>query len=92
MSEDVSLKYLESNGMLPVLKTALQSDTVKNNAWANSWADITKTGTQYEFALNKNGAALNNLIVEEVQAVLLGQKDSKAASKSLSDRLTSEIG
>lgn len=92
VSEDVSLKYLESNGMLPVLKTALQSDTVKNNAWANSWADITKTGTQYEFALNKNGAALNNLIVEEVQAVLLGQKDSKAASKSLSDRLTSEIG
>ena len=91
VSEEVSLKYLDSNAMLPVLNSALESDEVKNNAWASTWAEGTKSGKQLEFALMPNGTALNNIIVEEVQGVLLGNTSSADAAKAMADRLTAEM-
>ena len=92
VGEEMSLKYLKSNGMLPVLKTALNSDDVKSNPWTNSWAGITENGTTLEFALKSNGSELNNIVVEELQGVLLGNKTSEKAAKDLSDRITSALG
>lgn len=91
VSEDQSLKYLKSNGMLPVLKTALASNDVKNDAWASTWVGITKSGKKLEFATMSNGTELNNIVVEELQGVLLGQKASSAALDSLNQRLGSAL-
>jgi multiple sugar transport system substrate-binding protein len=91
VSKEESLKYLKSNDMLPVLKTALASDEVKNNEWDSTWAAITKNGKTLEFAKKSNGTELNNIIVEELQGVLLGQKASAAAVDSLDQRLNSSL-
>lgn len=91
VSEEESLKYLKSNDMLPVLKTALSSGEVKNNEWDSTWAAITKNGKTLEFAKKSNGTELNNIIVEELQGVLLGQKTSAAAVDSLDQRLNSSL-
>ena len=91
VSEEQSLKYLESNGMLPVLNTALNSEAVKNDAWANTWVSITKSGRKLEFATMSNGGELNNILVEELQSMLIGDKDVKGALESAQSRLTSEL-
>jgi multiple sugar transport system substrate-binding protein len=92
VSEEQSLKYLKSNDMLPVLKTALANDAVKNNEWDSAWADITKNGKTLEFVKKSNGAELNNILVEEIQSALLDQKTSSEAVDSLDQRLTSALG
>lgn len=89
VSDEVSLNYLESNGMPPVLKSGIESDAVKNNAWVSKWLDITADGRKLEFALKSNGAELNNIVVEELQAVLTGDKDSKTAVADMQARLES---
>lgn len=91
VSQDQSLKYLKSNDMLPVLKTALASDQVKNNEWDSTWAKITQNGKTLEFAKMSNGTELNNIIVEELQSVLIGQKTSSTAVDSLEQRLNSAL-
>ncbi|MGX8702458.1 ABC transporter substrate-binding protein [Caproiciproducens sp.] len=91
VSEEQSLKYLKSNDMLPVLKTALVSEDVKKNDWDNTWVGITQNGRTLEFAKKSNGTELNNIIVEELQGVLLGQKTSAAAVDSLDQRLNSSL-
>lgn len=91
VSEEQSLKYLEDNGMLPVLNTALNSDAVKNDEWANKWVSITKTGKKLEFATKSNGGELDNILVEELQSILIGDKDVEDALNSAKGRLSSEL-
>ncbi|MDF2611008.1 MAG: sugar transporter periplasmic protein [Lachnospiraceae bacterium] len=89
VSEDVGLDYLGSNGMPPVLKSALESDEVKNNTWVQPWLELTKDGTRLEFAMKSNGGELNNIVVEELQAAMSGAKDSKKAAEDMQLRLES---
>ncbi len=87
VSEENALIYLNSNGMLPVLKSAIASDDVKNNAWASKWLTITENGRKLEFALMSNGGELNNTVVEELQAALLGSKEIPKALEDTQTRL-----
>mgnify|MGYP000766231293 FL=1 len=73
--------------MPPVLNTAIDSDAVKNNSWVSKWLDITADGRKLEFALKSNGSELNNIVVEELQSVLTGDKDSKTAVSDMKARL-----
>lgn len=82
VSEEQSLIYLENNGMPPVIKSAVESDAVKSDSWIDQWLDITETGRTLEFALNSNGGELNNILVEELQAILGNEKD---VEKGLAD-------
>ena len=84
-SEEESLKYLESNGMPPVLKSAVESETVQSDDWTSTWLGFSETGKRLEFALNSNGSELNNIMVEELQSILLEEKsveDGLASAKS----------
>lgn len=75
ISEEQALKYLENNGMPPVIESALKSQAVINDPWTSSWLDLTKSGRRLEFALESNGSELNNILVEELQRILLGNVD-----------------
>lgn len=86
-SEEQSLKYLDSNGMPPVLKAAINSDAVKEDKWVDQWLGITETGRTLEFALNSNGGELNNILVEELQAILVGDKKIETGLKDAKTRL-----
>lgn len=85
VSKDQSLNYLESNGMPPVLKEAVDSEEVKNDQWVDQWLGFTSTGKTLEFALNSNSGELNNILVEELQAIL---GDEKSINDGLSDAKT----
>lgn len=91
VSQEESLKYFSTNGMLPVLKSALVSDTVKSDLWASTWVQLTKTGRTLDFATMSNSGELNNIVVEEMQGVLLGQKKIPDALKSADSRLSSSL-
>lgn len=91
VNEEQALKYLESNGMLPVLNTALNSEAVTSDAWASKWVSITKSGRKLEFATMSNGGELNNVLVEELQSVLIGDKEITDALASAKARLTSAL-
>lgn len=91
VNEEQALKYLESNGMLPVLNTALNSEAVTSDAWASKWVSITKSGRKLEFATMSNGGELNNVLVEELQSVLIGDKEITDALASAKTRLTSAL-
>lgn len=91
VSYDQSIKYFSSNGMLPVLKDALAGDAVKGDPWANTWVQLTKSGKTLEFAKMSNSGELNNVLVEELQGILLGEKKIPDALKSADDRLASSL-
>ncbi len=91
VSYDQSIKYFSSNGMLPVLKDALAGDAVKGDPWANTWVQLTKSGKTLEFATMSNSGELNNVLVEELQGILLGEKKIPDALKSADDRLASSL-
>lgn len=79
VSEDQSEQYFKSNEMLPVMKTALSSDAVQKDAWANTWVKITSNGKKLEFATMSNGTELDTAVVNNLQAALLGKKTSAEA-------------
>lgn len=91
VSEDQALKYLDSNGMPPVIKSALESDTVKNDDWTSKWLEYSKTGQRLEFAVQTNGSELNNILVEELQGILLDNKSVDEGLKDAKARIESSL-
>lgn len=91
LSDDISLKYLESNGMPPVVKNVIEGDEVKKNEWVNDWLHIESDQRTLEFALMDNGSELNNIVVEELQGMLGGDKSIEDGLQKLSDRLSEAL-
>lgn len=87
VSEEQALKYLKSNGMPPVIKSALESDEVKDDSWTSKWLEYSKTGERLEFAIKRNGSELNNILVEELQSVLLDEKTVEEGLSEISSRV-----
>ncbi len=87
ISEEESLKYFTNNGMPPVLKSVLDSDTIKNDAYANAFMEITKTGRLEETALNPKNSEIKTIITEEFQAALLKDKDTQKALDDAAARI-----
>lgn len=86
---EVALRYFESNGMPPVLKSVLASQEVQSDPWLNNWNKITATGRLGEFDLSPSKGQLTTILTEELQATLVGSKTPAAAVKSAADRIAS---
>ncbi|KAF1303557.1 ABC transporter substrate-binding protein [Enterococcus sp. JM9B] len=91
VSEEQALNYLESNGMPPVIKSALESENVKKDTWTSEWLNYSQTGQRLEFAIESNGSELNNVLVEELQGILLEQKDIDSGLNDAKSRLESAL-
>ena len=87
LSDEMSLLYFEQAAQLPVTESALNADIVKNDQWCNTWASITATGRKNELMIHPYSAALNNVISEEIQAVIVGQKTPEEAAASMETRM-----
>ena len=87
--ETIAMEYFEKNGMPPVIKSAAQSDAVKNDAYLNGFLASTATARLEETARMINAAEIKSIITEEVQAVLLGQKTPEQAAAAMETRLNS---
>lgn len=91
VGEDQSLRYFKSNKMLPVLTTALQSQTVQSDPWAKTWAGITANGKKLEFATKSNSSELDNVIVDNLQAALLGKKTAEQTVAGMESGIKSAL-
>lgn len=87
LSDEMSLLYFEQAAQMPVTQSALEADVVKNDEWCNTWAAITATGRKNELMIHPFSTALNNVISEEIQAVIVGQKTPEQAAADMESRM-----
>jgi multiple sugar transport system substrate-binding protein len=87
VGQDVSMRYFNQNGMPPVLKSVIASPAVQNDPWISSFAAITTTGELGEFDLNPQKGQLSTIVVEELQAVLTGDKPPQRAADDAAARM-----
>jgi multiple sugar transport system substrate-binding protein len=83
----VPIAYFEDQGLLPVTRSALAAEVVREDPYATGWAEFTATSRRNETIHWPNAAQMTDVIGEEVQAVLLGQKDSQRAAADMARRL-----
>lgn len=91
ISEEQSLHYFETSGMLPVLNTALEADVVKENEWARKWSQITATGRNNELQTYAQNEELSTILSEEIQAVIVGDKTPEEAAQAMQTRMEAAL-
>ncbi len=87
VSDEIALEYFTRNGMPPVTKTAEQLDEVKNDAYIKGFIESTATAKLEETARMANANEIKTIIVEELQATLLGQTTSSECVEIIRNRL-----
>jgi multiple sugar transport system substrate-binding protein len=85
--DEVPLAYFEDQGLLPVTRSALAAEVVREDEYATGWAAFTATSRRNETVHWPNAAQMTDVIGEEVQAVLLGQKEPARAAADMARRL-----
>ena len=78
-SDEITLDYFKNGGMPPTTKSAANSDVVKNDPYINTFIESTKTARLEETARMTNANEIKNILTEEIQFALLGQKTSQEA-------------
>ncbi len=88
-SDEVALDYFINGGMPPVTKSVASSDTVKNDPYINTFIESTATARLEETARMTNASEIKNILTEEIQFALLGQKTSQEALDDAAARIGS---
>ncbi len=81
------LIYFKGTGLFPVATAALGSEAVKKDPYTSAWTKHAQTALRNELAGWKSTADMTNVIGEEVQAALLGNKSAKEAVADMQKRL-----
>lgn len=87
VSDDVALKYFEQNGMPPVTISASENEAVTSDQYLKGFMDSTATAKLDETARMINANEIKTIIVEELQATLLGQTTAEECVEALRARL-----
>jgi len=91
LSDEQSIPYFNQSGMLPVMNSGLSHPDVINDTWAAQWSEITNYGRDDEFKFFPQNAELQNIISEELQAVIVGQKTPEEAAEAMRRRLSEAL-
>lgn len=86
-SEAVALDYFKNAGYPPVTKSVAATDTVKNDAYIKTFIESTATARLEETARMTNAGEIKNILTEEIQYALLGQKTSQQALDDAAARI-----
>ena len=87
MSDAVQTDFTLGQSALPVSKSARESAAAKKDAFLAAWGDAAGVPLRNEIGVWNNAAELTNIIGEEVQAAMLGQKTADAAVEAMQKRL-----
>ncbi|MDE2515266.1 MAG: extracellular solute-binding protein [Rhodospirillales bacterium] len=79
------LTYFKESGLFPTCNAALSQ--LRDDAYVSTWVSIAKTALPDEPARFTDSSTLGQIIGQEVEAALLGDKTSAAALKSMAERL-----
>lgn len=88
-SDEIAMDYFINGGMPPVTKSAASSDTVKNDSYINTFIESTATARLEETARMTNANEIKNILTEEIQFAMLGQKTSQDALDDAAARIGS---
>ncbi len=87
LSDEVLIDFALGGGALPPTTSALASDQVKSDGYLTAWAEAAVAPRPNPIAPLSNGGAVSDMIGEEVQSALLGQKTAQEAADDLQARL-----
>ena len=87
--DEMSIEYFLKNGMPPATISAGNTDTVKNDPYINGFIESTVTAKLDETARMSNASEIKSVVVEELQAALLGKKTAEQSVESMRSRISS---
>lgn len=87
LADDVLIAYAIDQSTLPTTRSGLADPSVTGDEFLNAWAATAIAPRLVETTFFDNAADLNQIIGEEVQAALLGQKSVDAAIDDMAARL-----
>ena len=87
LSDEVLVDFALVKGALPPTISGLDSEEVKSDSYMTAWAEAAVAPRANPIAPLSNGGAISDIIGEEVQAALLGQKTPQEAADDLQSRL-----
>ena len=87
LSNEQLVNYAVDQSVLPTTKAALESDTVKSDAYLSEWAAASVAPRRNTIASLEKGAEVSAVIGEEYQAAILGQKSPQEAADDMQSRL-----
>ncbi|WP_226782435.1 ABC transporter substrate-binding protein [Oceaniglobus trochenteri] len=91
LSDDVIVPYALGSGAIPPTTTGSNSDAVQNDPYLAAWSAAAVAPRRNTIASLENGAAINDIIGEEVQSALLGQKSAQDAADDMQGRLAEAL-
>lgn len=91
VGKESATNYFTQGGLLPTMKEVIASEQVQNDPLAEQWLEITKTSRKGDTEAYSDKAALDNIIVEEFQAMLLNAKEPQQALDDAATRIKSII-
>jgi len=87
LSDAALIDYALTKGALPTTTSGQASDKVQSDPYLASWASEAVAPRPNPIAPLSNGAAVSDIIGEEVQAALLKQKTAEEAANDMQKRL-----
>ncbi len=91
VGKESATSYFVQGGLLPTMKEVIASEEVQNDPLAQQWLEITKTSRMGDTEAYSEKAALDNIIVEEFQAMLLNAKEPQKALDDAASRIKSTL-
>lgn len=91
VSDDVLIDYAVDGGVLPTTIAGQASARVQDDAYLAAWSAAAVAPRRNSIASLVNGSAVQDIIGEEVQAAILGQKTAQEAADDMQARLMAEI-
>ena len=92
LSDDVIVPYALDSGAIPPTTSGSESAAVKDDPYITAWAAAAVAPRRNTIASLENGSEVNDIIGEEVQAAILGQKSAQDAADAMQSRLEDALG
>jgi len=87
LGDEVLLDYVEPRGTLPSTRATLADARITDDTYLADWAAGAGAPRRNTVAALSNGAEVSDIIGEEVQAAILGQKSAQRAADDMQNRL-----
>lgn len=87
LSDEQLVDYAVNQSALPVTVSGIASEQVQADAYLSDWAEAAIAPRRNTVASLENGALVTDIIGEEVQSALLGQKTAAQAAGDMQTRL-----
>lgn len=87
LSDEVLVEHAANQGVLPTTINGLASDAVTSDQYLKDWAAASVAPRRNTIASLENGGEVTNIIGEEFQSAILGQKTPQEAADDMQTRL-----